>query len=194
MEKAISMKDSSFNYLGKIGEMQFKAKNYAKAANAYQRSIEASSKPSPNDYFYYANAVYMQASRVSKDSTSYAAAVKAWGKVAEIFGDSSPNAFYYQAISTRSIEGQNPKGGALPYYESFIKAASKDAVKNKKNLIDTYNYLGNYNLLITKDTMKATGYYNETLKLDAANADATQGLASLAAPTSVPVVVPAPKK
>jgi Tfp pilus assembly protein PilF len=64
-------------------------------------------------------------------------------------------------------------GSAKPFYEKFIELGQADAQKNKRNLLEAYNYLGAY-YLNAKDDVSAKANLDKALELDPADAIALE--------------------
>lgn len=63
-------------------------------------------------------------------------------------------------------------------YENYIKYASGDPVKNKKNLMEAYKYLGWY-YVQKEDNVMAKQYYDKALELDPADKETMEIIAIL---------------
>ena len=66
---------------------------------------------------------------------------------------------------------------SFPWYSKYIEVAGSDPVKNKKNLVEAYNYLGVY--YFEKDKAKAKENFNKALELDPNDQDAIDLLKQL---------------
>jgi tetratricopeptide (TPR) repeat protein len=67
---------------------------------------------------------------------------------------------------------------AKPFYEKCAELASTDATKNKKDLIEAYQYLGW--LALQKDkNAEAKQYYQKVLELDPANEEAKKVVSTI---------------
>ncbi|MFM9946133.1 MAG: hypothetical protein ACKVQB_12965 [Bacteroidia bacterium] len=63
---------------------------------------------------------------------------------------------------------------ARPYYEKVIETMAADTAANKKALIEAYEFLGAYQLLVTKDIPKAKEYFVRLRELEATNKKAEE--------------------
>ena len=80
-------------------------------------------------------------------------------------------AYFWRARVNTNFDPESKLGLAKPYYEQFIERASKDSVKFKKELIESYQYLGYYYYL-QEDNVKSKSYWQEVLFLDPENKQA----------------------
>lgn len=104
-------------------------------------------------------------------------------------------AYQYRARANANLDPESSKGTAKPYYEKYIEMASPTPDKYKSGLVESYDYLGYYNLQ-KGDKSTATGFYEKALALDPNDQNATNALKIIKAParSSAPARRPAPKK
>lgn len=80
-------------------------------------------------------------------------------------------AYFWRARINTNFDPESKLGLAKPYYEQFIERASTDSVKFKKELMESYQYLGYYYYL-QEDNVKSITYWQEVLFLDPENQQA----------------------
>jgi len=80
-------------------------------------------------------------------------------------------AYFWRARVNTNFDPESKLGLAKPFYEQFIERASKDSIKFKKELIESYQYLGYYYYL-QEDNVKSKSYWQEVLLLDPENKQA----------------------
>lgn len=80
-------------------------------------------------------------------------------------------AYFWRARVNANFDPESKSGLAKPFYEQFIEKASMDSVKFKKELIESYQYLGYYYYL-KEDNIKSKSYWQEVLNLDPENKQA----------------------
>lgn len=146
----------------------YQRKKYKEAAAAYEDVIaiktEAGQQPSAYDLFYQGHSLFIDGQYLEADS--------AFTKLSEVQPKSSLG-YLYAAKSRAQYDSTGEQGVAVPMYEKFVELAEADPEKNKKELIDAYDYLGQY--AIHKSTnqaeglAKATSYFQKILKLDPKN-------------------------
>ncbi len=143
------------------------AKDYPKVIEAYNTKL-SKVKANANDYYYLGQAHYTL--------KNYPAADSAFTKYVELY----PNVvgYVYKVRIANVLDPEATANLAKPFQEKVIEYGEKDKDKNKKYLSDAYNYLGYYYLRST-DPVKARDYFQKTLAIDAANANATEGLNSI---------------
>jgi tetratricopeptide (TPR) repeat protein len=143
----------SYNRLKKFGE----------AAKAYQTKI-ANSKPTVADYVYLGRALYNNGNYEKSDS------------IFEIVTTKQPayhQAYIYRGRNNAAMDEKNdPKlYEAKEYYEKAIELGSLDMAKNKKDVLEAYNYLLFYYVQID-DKKTAKEINNKILELDPENKEA----------------------
>jgi tetratricopeptide (TPR) repeat protein len=87
-------------------------------------------------------------------------------------------AYVWQARVKADFDPDSENGLAKPFYEKFIQLANPESDKFKKELIESYSYLGYYYYL-QKDNSKAKSYWQEVLKLDPENKQANDVIKQL---------------
>ncbi|MDZ4751446.1 MAG: tetratricopeptide repeat protein [Flavobacteriales bacterium] len=133
IEKAIAMEGGYPEGYGEIAMIYSKLKNNGKAAEWFQRKIDKTTG-TEIDYFLLGQSHYF--------NKNYAAADTAFAMTTKAYVDG----FFWRGRANKNLDNQeNPIGLAKPYYEEYIKAISGDPAKiepNRKNLIESYSYLG----------------------------------------------------
>lgn len=142
----------------------YQRKKYDSAAIAYKELIAkkdaAEMSPSAYDVFYLGHTNYLNGDYVKADS--------AFTKLTELQPNSTLG-YLYAAKSRAQYDSTGALGVAVPMYEKFIEIALEDPEKNKKELIDAYDYLGQYALHKENDLVAATSYFKKILELDPNN-------------------------
>jgi tetratricopeptide (TPR) repeat protein len=87
-------------------------------------------------------------------------------------------AYFWKARVNTNFDPESKSGLAKPYYEQFIEKAVNDKDKFKKELIESYQYLG-YFYYLQEDNEKSKVYWQEVLNLDPENKQATDVLKML---------------
>ena len=82
-----------------------------------------------------------------------------------------PIGYLWRARANTSIDLEGKEGKAKPYYEKFIELAEPESEKNKKDLLEAYNYMGVYLIKADQNTLAKT-FFDKILKLDPENKDA----------------------
>ncbi|SFG58933.1 Tetratricopeptide repeat-containing protein [Pedobacter insulae] len=201
LTKAVKLDSTKADALADLGKKLFDDKKYAKAAEAYKRSIDLNSANvniANNYYFlgyssYFAYAEELK-SGVTPNKNLLIEADSAFSKVNQLApGHDIEAAYLYRGRIGKILDNpETPAGLAVPHLLKYIEVLTvlrpeKATVPtNIKNLIDTYNYLGSY--YSASDKEKAKEYLNKTLALDPQNAYATSSLKILNTPS------PSPKK
>jgi tetratricopeptide (TPR) repeat protein len=167
--KAIQMDSTKTDLYSDIASGCLKQKNYPCAITYYEKKI-ASSKDKiggANDYFGMGRAYYFTKDYVKGDS--------AFSQLIRM-QPTLPYGYLWRARCNSQFDLDSKKGLAKPYYESFIEKAGADIEKNKRDLIEAYEYLGYYNML-TKNYSKAKESWTKLKEIDPANVKAKKALA-----------------
>lgn len=148
-------------------ETFYKRKKYEKAAEAYSDLVktkeEMEQRPSPYDLFYMGFSYYMD--------SQYPKADTAFTRLSE----EQPNStlgYLWAAKARVQIDTTGEQGLAIPMYEAYLEKALENPdnlEKEKKNIIEAYDYLGTYALHHKDNVAEATSYFQKILKLDPTN-------------------------
>ena len=191
ISKAVELDSTKSEELAAIGAKFYAAKNFAKAAQVYEKVTEANSKdPNTAMNYYYLGASnyfdYVFAVRDNKNPSKdiLVKADTAFSKLAKLAPDYE-NAYLFRARINKNIDdAENTQKLAVPFYEKFIDlvtvAKPEKAAAQKTGLVEAYNYLGAVNANTDKE--KAKEYFNKVLAIDPQNALATDNLKFLAGP------------
>ncbi len=87
-------------------------------------------------------------------------------------------AYFWRARVNSNFDPESEAGLAKPFYEKFIELAKGEPDKFKKELIESYSYLGYYYYL-QKDNAKSKENWQEVLRLDPENTQATEVIKQL---------------
>jgi tetratricopeptide (TPR) repeat protein len=146
----------------------YQRKKYKEAAAAYKDLASVKKKlempESAYDLFYMGHSLYLD--------DQYQAADSAFTRLSEIQPNSSLG-YLYAAKARAQYDSAGAQGLAVPMYEKYIQMAVEDTQKNKKELIDAYDYLGQYALYQKNNVEEATMYFKKILELDPKNQRAT---------------------
>lgn len=168
MKKAATLDTGRIDQITEYGKKLYSAKRYGMAAKAFQLVLDCGSK-NPQDFFFLCNAYYFGKEYAKADSL-----------VSELLKvqPQSLNAILLKArcINSLKLDPDQSKGLAKPYYEKYILLVNPENIeKYKKNLIESYLYLGGF-YDQKNDIPQAHAAWNELLKLDPENAVAKRGL------------------
>ena len=168
-DTAIAQDPTNTDLMGEYGKFLFLSRKYKEAAIQYEKKKAALSdnKLPSLDVYYLGRAYYSSGDSIKADTT---------------FGEfiqrnaTSPDGYYWRAIVNLKI-GKLEDYNSFPWYSKYIEVAGSDPVKNKKNLVEAYNYLGVY--YFEKDKAKAKENFNKALELDPNDQDAIDLLKQL---------------
>ena len=167
--KALELQPDKVELNGDIAAIYIKMKKWAEAISYYNKKI-AANKANVNDYFGLGRAYYFSKDFVNADS--------AISQMIKLQPDLSYGYLWKAKVSVQQ-DLQNEKWLAKPYYEQYIaKVKVEDNDKNKKDLVDAYNYLAAY-YAGKKDCPNVKLCMQKVLELDPNNAQAKKVLAGL---------------
>jgi tetratricopeptide (TPR) repeat protein len=179
--------------------------NYPEAIKQYEKYFEVEKTPTVYDYLYYGMATYYAASKYidpayldapidpaqkqADDALFYEYIKKGNGAFNEII-ERSPATYpgylwrarlnSFVDLKEQKTKGAAMQGAAKPYYEEALNIMLKANEDGKRNndIIEAYQYLGSYYLLLD-DKTNAGDYYKKILEIDPDNADAKTVLTTL---------------
>lgn len=170
-KKALELQPDKVEINGDIANAYIKMKKYPDAIAAYKMKM-SKTKAGANDYYGLTRAYYYSKDFINADSS----AMKMIGVDTNmVYG------YLWRAKANIQMDPKNEKWSAKPLYEKFIqKVKPEDVEKNKKDLIDAYNYLAAYYAdPARKDCPNLKKCMQKVLELDPANAQAKKVLAGL---------------
>lgn len=171
--QAIALDSTKFPFYNDIGGIYFQQKRYHEAAVAYQKKVDASkSDATLQDYFNVGKSAYFSKEFLMADTAfmNMSQLNKQW-----------PISYFWRArVMTNLDNPDSVKGLAAPYYLQVIEKAMVDTVKYKKELMESYKYLGDINAL-NENYGVAMYYYNKYMLLDPANQEVPKTLESVKA-------------
>lgn len=159
--KAIEMDSLKADLLGEVAKLYYDKKSYGTAAYYYDLKIKKSVKPIIQDWFALGRSYYFDSSFVLADSSF---------KHMIAFSPSWPVSYQWRARSNLNLDKMDStsKGLAVPHYLLMVEKATVDSLtigKYKKELMEAYSFLGNFNTLKGNyDT--ALEFYEKYLVLD----------------------------
>lgn len=174
--KVIEMDSSKWTLHEDIAKLFYSSRDYCNAAAAYQSYIDSLTETQ-----LIVNASYTMGISYffcTGDSAHYEKAEKAFEKVTELVPDAGLG-WIWRAKAASKLEPDiagNPEdtmlvaqyGRAQPSFERYVEIASADPVKNKKDLISSYEYLAYY-YFVKKQDEAALERIGKLLELDPEN-------------------------
>jgi tetratricopeptide (TPR) repeat protein len=173
-KKALAMeKDDKekLAYMSSLAELQKELGNREREAVWREKVYNTKENPTNLDIYKWGLALYNGENYQKADS------------VFAIYQQKYPEQIYgylYRAKSNALIDTNMQLGIAVPHFKELINVASKDSVKNKKILLNAYEYLGTYEANITKDYSASLEYFDRIIQLDPDNSEAKKNAGILA--------------
>lgn len=160
---ALTTDSSNGDLRSDYAKVLFQSKRYAEAVTQYSDKIGKFGGTSLD--FYYLGRSHFGAANYAAADTAFTVFVTK--------NPTSPDGYIWRAKSNSRIDTEMKVGSAKPFYEKFIELGQADAQKNKRNLLEAYNYLGAYYLNV-KDDVSAKANLDKALELDPADAIALE--------------------
>jgi len=169
-----------------------KLKKYDKAIEYYEKLIASKPAPTATDYFMLSRSCYNQGNTLTgtPDTTlrlSYYKKADTSLAMVIIKSPQSHLGYFWRARVNALLDPETEKGLAKPYYEKADSIMSLNASKFKKELVESYQYLGYYfylkgerdkdsSKLFKEDNENSKIYWNKLLEIDPENAKAKEAL------------------
>lgn len=163
-----------------------KMKKYREAASYLEKYIKSAESPANSDFFMWGRDCYFAAGAI--DSVAIAADSlqanvrqklyqTADSLFAEVINRSPDNylGYFWRARVNAIIDPETVQGLAKPYYEQAAELLEKSNKNNKRELIESYQYLGYY-FYLKEDFPNSKIYWNKILTIDPSNTVAQQAL------------------
>jgi tetratricopeptide (TPR) repeat protein len=155
--KVIQLDDTKKDLLKTIGEMYEKDHQADSAITYYTRYLDFTGQPDPTIYFnigrnYYflgTDTLFTQENRVE----ALQKADETFKKIAEL-APTSFLGYFWLARTNSMIDPEATQGLAKPHYEKVIEIVLDQAERYKKELIESYKYLGYYYYMQADAIMK----------------------------------------
>ncbi len=170
LTKAIDLDTTNIDLLSEIASLYIKTKKPQNAGDTYKLRIKHSNG-GVNDYYKMGRAYY--------DAKNWVEADSALAMVNRMSIDFEP-AYLFRARIYANLDPDTKEGLAKPFYEKLVEKASADSIKYLKDILEAYNYLGYYYLVI-KNYCESLEYWDKILGIDAANENAKSAIKDLKA-------------
>ncbi len=166
LQKSLTFEKNQPEVMQLLGDTYFKKKKYQEAVNTFKQLMASRGKVLSQDLYSIGRAYYY--------NEQYAEADTAFVKLSEL----QPNmtvGHLWAARSKANLDPESENGLAKPYFEKFIEKAMANPEKNKKDLIESYSYLGYYYFL--KNEMPTSkSYWTKVIELDPTNTQALEAI------------------
>lgn len=174
---ALDTAKQDFDLMELQAETYRKRQKFDEAAAAYEELVKAKlaaeMQPSAYNLFWMGWSNYY--------STNFHKADSAFTQLTEQQPTSSLG-YLWAAKARVQIDSTGQEGLALPMYEKYLELALANPgniEKEKKNIIEAYDYLGTYALQLKNNVAEATDYFKKILQLDPDNARAKEFMREL---------------
>jgi hypothetical protein len=165
MYKVYELDSSRSDILSKISVECFTNKDW----NCVIKTLKMKTNLTAQEYFDIGKAYYFIQDYQNAD-TSFGTLITRVPELAV--------AYFWKARVQANFDPESDSGLARPYYAQFISLSGEDTFKYKKELIESYSYLGYYNYLINdKDVSRL--YWEKVALIDPENVQAKAALQEL---------------
>lgn len=155
--KSLKLDSAQADILQLHGDTYLRRKKYGDAVTVFKQLISIRQQPSSMDLWSIGRAYYLNDQFYEADTI--------FTKLTEKQPTMTVGPLY-AARARANIDSTMKDGLALSMYELFLDKALTNPEKNKKEIIETYEYLGAYNLLVRNDVLAAKEYYEKILALN----------------------------
>ena len=169
LQKALKMDSSRSDLHSNLAVLYFKTKNWGKVIDEYNIKLNKAGTLQPQEFFDLGKANYFLKKYVEADS-SFAMLVRAKPDLAL--------GYQWRARVNASMDPTSEKGLAKPYYEKLLTLIESDTTKYKKEIVESFSYLGYYYYL-QNDIPIAKSYFQKVLVLDPENPQAIEAVKKL---------------
>lgn len=168
IKKGIELDTTNLDLYNDLADAYYQAKRFAESAAALESKM-SKKKLNAVESFSYGRALYFAKEYVKADS-AFAGLTR--------LQPNFPTAYLYRGRINVTFDTDNQKGLAKPFYDKVIELQSVDPVKNKKDLIEAYSYLGDY-YFQQKDTVQSKASWQKVVEIDPENKQAAAVLKQL---------------
>ncbi|MDN3580213.1 hypothetical protein [Mucilaginibacter flavus] len=175
LRKALAMDSTQTDVYGEIAKSLFGQKKYIQAGDAYKLVTQKSGRNVKLlDYFYEGVSYYYGYDEKKPGADSVIARADSAFSYVTQKSPSTADGYIYRARvnELKDKDRNNIVGYAKPFYEKYIEVANAKGSpddKTKKNLAESYVYLGTFAEFKEKDLAKATDFYTKAKDNDPTN-------------------------
>jgi tetratricopeptide (TPR) repeat protein len=159
LKAAIEKDTANADLYSDLASIYTKQKNYPEAIVLYQKKVDLG-KAISNDYFRMGQS-YFQLQQFGKADTAFTKITEMQPKLM--------TGHIWRAKANANLDPDSKLGLAKPYYEKVIELGAVDSaftVKYKKELMESYKYLGAYYFLVSKDNANAILNWEKVVAID----------------------------
>ena len=169
LQKAAKMDTSRTDLHSNMAVLYFKTKKWDNVITEYNIKLHKTGTVTSQEYFDLGRAYYFNKRYIDADS-SFAMVIQAKPDL--------PTGYLFRARVKASMDSTSEKGLAKPYYEKLLTLIESDTAKYRKEIVESYSYLGFYSYL-QKDIPLAKSYFQKVLVLDPENPQAKEAVKKL---------------
>lgn len=195
VEKAVQLGDSSINYYQELSTKFFTTKNYPLSAKYAEKNVMTKKAPTAADFALVGTYYNYAKNWIKSDEYLDKALAGYQDKWADGYALSARVKTYKNSADSSYSAGYK----SAPLYEKYlalIGVAGKADPKNKRNVVEAFQYLAGREFLLNKNTAKAIEFIDEAIKADPTNeklksqGDAIKGIKPVVVPPTTPAPTP----
>jgi tetratricopeptide (TPR) repeat protein len=169
LQKASKMDTSRTDLHNNMAVLYFKTKKWNNVIEEYNIKLQKTGTLTAQEYFDLGRAYYFT-KRFTEADTSFAMLIKAKPDLA--------TGYLFRARTNASLDSLSEKGSAKPYYEKLLTLIENDTAKYRREIVESYSYLGFYSYL-QKDIPAAKSFFQKVLVFDPENPQAKEAVKKL---------------
>ena len=169
LQKAAKMDTSRSDLHSNMAVLYFKTKKWDNVITEYNIKLHKTGSLTSQEYFDLGRAYYFTKRYMDADS-SFAMLIQSKPDL--------PTGYLFRARADASLDSTSEKGLAKPFYEKLLTLIENDTAKYRREIVESYSYLGYYAYL-QKDIPLAKSYYQKVLVLDPENPQAKEAVKKL---------------
>ncbi|MEI7595796.1 MAG: tetratricopeptide repeat protein [Bacteroidota bacterium] len=174
---AMKIDSSKTGIYENIAQSYQKQKKYLLAVEYFEKLIKSRTTPLPSDFYQFGLVNYYAAVNSTDTVLKSKLLIQADTAFGSFISLNSKSQLGYlsRARVNSQIDTETTKGLAKPYYEKVVEICSADPVKFKKELIESYQYMGFY-YYVNKDNATSKSFWQKVLELDPADTKALDAM------------------
>ncbi len=169
-KKVVEIDSSRTEMYDLIAKALYDAKRWPEAETGYLDKMQKS-RSNSQDWYYLGMSRYQQGKNIEADS--------AFAKLNDI-QPTYATGWLMRARCNNRLDPERKTFQAKPFFEKYVELASSDTEKNKKQLVEAYNYIGYY-FSQNNDFAASIAWYEKSQALDPANEESKNALEQLRA-------------
>lgn len=158
LRTAIEQDSVNTDLLSDLGEALYQQKKFAESAATYESKKDRKGLTA-TEYFFWGRSLYFAKDYVKSDS--------AFAKLIQV-QPTFATAYLYRGRINAALDPEMKSGAAKTFYDKVIEMLGADPVKNKRDLVEAYEYVAAYSFF-KLEKEKATELFTKLKEIDPEN-------------------------